>query len=113
MDLGRPALEEVAQVRAHALRLLFARLRVSGPREEGVPLVPAAADVGDDEVLPRANVHLVPALGVAVGVVELAREDGVACAGKITRSVECAGVSVGVVAPKNQPRPFNVLASPE
>ena len=26
VDLGRPALEEVAQVRAHALRLLFARL---------------------------------------------------------------------------------------
>ena len=60
-----------------------------GAREEGVPLVAAATDVGDDEVLPRANVHLVPALGVAVGVVELAREDGVACAGGITRSVVC------------------------
>jgi hypothetical protein len=68
---------------------------------KGVPLVAAAADVGDDEVLPRPDVHLVrivstqslvtslpsdcltgtdwpmcmhlvPALGVAAAIVELA-----------------------------------------
>ena len=39
---------------------------------KGVPLVAAAADVGDDEVLARADVHLVPALGVAAAIVELA-----------------------------------------
>ena len=58
--------------------------------EEGAPLVAAAADVGDDEVLPRPDVHLVPALGVAAVVVELAREDGVARVGD-ARLVSTAG----------------------
>ena len=58
--------------------------------EEGAPLVAPAADVGDDEVLPRPDVHLVPALGVAAVVVELAREDGVARVGD-PRLVSTAG----------------------
>ena len=66
---------------------------------KGVPLVAAAADVGDDEVLARADVHLVPALGVAVRIVELAREDRVACAGMSTIVSEVSFAGVKAVEP--------------
>mmetsp|Transcript_37550 Transcript_37550/g.120362 ORF Transcript_37550/g.120362 Transcript_37550/m.120362 type:complete len:494 (+) Transcript_37550:294-1775(+) len=81
VDLRRPPLKQLLQVRRGAVRLLLARLGVGRPREEGVPLVAAAPDVGDDKVLLRPDVHLVAALGVASPVLQLARKDGVARVG--------------------------------
>ena len=78
VDLGRPSLEEVLQVRARAVRLLLARLGVGRAREEGIPLVATAADVCDQEVLLGPDVNLVPTLGVAAVVVQLPSKDGVA-----------------------------------
>merc|ERR1719359_2619098 len=69
MNIGRPALKRLLQERDRPVRL-FLRLRAPGvPREEGVVLVAALADVGDHEVLVRPDVDFISDLAVVRAVV--------------------------------------------
>mmetsp|Transcript_33974 Transcript_33974/g.85113 ORF Transcript_33974/g.85113 Transcript_33974/m.85113 type:complete len:381 (-) Transcript_33974:11-1153(-) len=84
VDLRAPVGEKPLQVRRRPLWLRD-RLRGAGrPREERIPLVAAAADVGDHKVLVGPDVHLVAALRVAVAIVELAGKHRVARVGDAT-----------------------------
>mmetsp|Transcript_10504 Transcript_10504/g.37007 ORF Transcript_10504/g.37007 Transcript_10504/m.37007 type:complete len:474 (-) Transcript_10504:125-1546(-) len=78
VHVRRPARENVFEVLGRPLRLFLEVRRACRPRQEGVPLVPLVANVRDDKVLARPDVHLVADLAVVrARVVELPGEDGV------------------------------------
>merc|ERR1719271_1485607 len=92
MNIGRPALKGLLEERHGPVRF-FLRLRTSRiPREEGVVLVAALADVGDHEVLVRPDVDLVPDFAVVRAVIsELPGEHRVARI-RDTRTVAPSGL---------------------